>query len=267
MDTAFFIVSKLVYLVIQPSSLCLIMIATGLLVAARGISPRPGLKVAMAGVVAMTIAGFSPLANLVLLPLEARFPRPSLEDLGRIKGLIVLGGFEEATDPAGGLGLNEAAERITESARLAKVLPGAKVVFTGGSGALVLGDGPQADRVGRFLIDMGVSRQRIVLEDRSRTTWENAVETRRILGADAAGRWVLVTSAWHMPRAVGAFRKAGLDVVAWPVDYRTSWPKDAVRGFNSLGDGLRRLDRGVQEWIGLVAYTVTGRSSSFYPAP
>jgi len=267
MDTAFFIASKLVYFVIQPSSVCLIAIVTGLLVAARGMSPRPGLKIAMTGVVALAVAGFSPLANLVMMPLEARFPRPSLEDLGRVKGLIILGGFEDASDPGNLLSLNESAERLTESARLAKLLPGAKVVFSGGSGALVFGEGPQADRVGRWLIDMGIPRQRIILEDRSRTTWENAVETRRVLGADAAGRWILVTSAWHMPRAVGSFRKAGFDVVAWPVDYRTSWPKDAIRGFNTLGEGLRRLDRGVQEWIGLVAYTVTGRSSSFYPAP
>jgi uncharacterized SAM-binding protein YcdF (DUF218 family) len=76
-----------------------------------------------------------------------------------------------------------------------------------------------------------------------------------------------VTSAYHLPRAVGAFRKAGFPVEPYPVDWRTRGTKDALRPFASVGDGLRRVDTAVREWVGLVAYWMTGRSSELFPAP
>lgn len=268
MDTALFVASKVLFFFSQPSSLCIGILFAGLLMAWWRPASRTGLRVAAAGGAALLVGGLSPLANIVLTPLEYRFPRPSLEDVGPVRGLIILGGFEDgASHRAGELGLNEAAERMTEGARLARLITRTKVVFTGGVGTLLRNDVAQADQVGRWLIDMGIAPSRIVLEDRSRNTWENAVETRRVLGTDAEGRWLLVTSAHHMPRSIGVFRKAGFDVVAWPVDLRTSGWRDATRTFASVPDGLRRLDSGTKEWIGLVAYWLMGRTSALYPAP
>ena len=86
-----------------------------------------------------------------------------------------------------------------------------------------------------------------------------------LLGPSA--RWVLITSAFHMPRSMGAFRKAGFIVEPWPVDYRTRGAADLTRPFDKVSEGLRRVDMAVHEWVGLVAYRLAGRSPELFPAP
>jgi uncharacterized SAM-binding protein YcdF (DUF218 family) len=268
MDTLLFIVSKILTFLLQPSSLCVLTIAAGLGLIGFARRPVVGVRLSLFGLAALLIAGLTPLANVVLLPLESRFPRPSLEDMGPVRGMIILGGFEDMTAERGaGLGLNEAAERVTEAARLARLMTGLRVVFTGGAAGLLRDDPAQGRQVARWLGDMGIAPARILLEERSRNTWENATETRRLLGPAASGRWLLVTSAAHMPRSIGVFRQAGFDVVAFPVDFRTAGWSAAVRGFDSLGAGLRRLDDGSREWIGLLSYWLLGRSSALFPGP
>jgi uncharacterized SAM-binding protein YcdF (DUF218 family) len=128
MDNLLFIASKVLYFVVQPSSAALLLLLAGLAVAWRRPDARFGWRLAAVGVVAVLVGGFSPLANLVLVPLETRFQRPSLENMGPVTGLIILGGFEDTTGERGrGLGLNEAAERLTEAARVARLLPKLKV--------------------------------------------------------------------------------------------------------------------------------------------
>jgi uncharacterized SAM-binding protein YcdF (DUF218 family) len=106
-----------------------------------------------------------------------------------------------------------------------------------------------------------------MLEDQSRTTAENAAFSRRLVMPKPGERWLLVTSAYHMPRSIGAFRTAGFPVEAYPVDYRTMGPADLWIPFDSIATGLRRTDLAVHEWIGLLAYWLTGRSSELFPAP
>ena len=91
--------------------------------------------------------------------------------------------------------------------------------------------------------------------------------TKAILKPKAADRYLLVTSAWHMPRAIGAFRKAGYDVVAYPVDFRTSGPDDTWRPNSAIYNGLERVDQATKEWLGLLVYRLSGRSSELFPAP
>ncbi len=80
-------------------------------------------------------------------------------------------------------------------------------------------------------------------------------------------RYLLVTSAYHMPRSVGVFRKAGLDVAAWPVDFRSRGPQDLWRFFDKPSEGLRRVDIIVREWLGLFTYWLGGSTSELYPGP
>lgn len=266
----FYMLSKVGFFLVQPSTVAV----TLLIVAIAGNLLRPVWRVwrpiGLAGLASLLLFGFSPLANLVILPLEQRFAKPDLAVLaGDIAAIVVLGGFEEGrvSDQRGELGLNEAAERLTETRRLAGLLPATKVVFTGGAGGLVLTDRAAAAEVADWLAAAGVARERLVLEDRSRNTWENATLTRDLVRPEPGQRFLLVTSAHHMPRSIGVFRQAGFDVIAYPVDYRTSGWGDALRPFASLGDGLRRLDVATKEWVGLLAYYLTGRSSALLPAP
>lgn len=266
----FYVTSKVFWLVAQPSSLCVIAIAAGLIVTGFTRRRRLGLWLSGLGLTMLVAAGFLPLGNYLVLPLEERFAGQSLPEAeAEVAGIIILGGFEDGWVSAGrgGLAVNEAAERLTEGVRLAKRWPEARVVFSGGVAGLLAGGAGAAEPVGLFLQDVGIDAARIVLEPDARNTWQNAVNLRELLKPSAGETWLLVTSAYHMPRSVGVFRKAGFEVVAAPVDYRTRDERDLVRLFETIPAGLQRLDLGTREWIGLTAYWLTGRTSSFLPSP
>ena len=266
----FFVISKTFWFFAQPSSLILAALILGLLLSRHQAWSKAGQRLLWGGVLMLVTAGLGPVSNMVLLPLEQRFPAPhgKLPD-GPIAGIIVLGGYEDGriTEARGTLTLNEAAERMTEAAALAHRLPGVPLIISGGSGAVLLEDKPAAVAIGAYLQSIGIAAARIRLEDKSRTTHENAMFTQALMLPKSGDRWLLVTSAAHMPRSVGAFRRQGFDVIAWPADFRTKDNGDALRPFNSLPGGLKRLDEAATEWVGLVAYRLLGRTDALFPAP
>jgi len=264
----FFIASKVIFFCIQPSTLAFLSLATGFL-CLQFKRPKSGTILLSAGFGIIVLFGFLPGGNVLVLPLEQRFAMrvPDVPQ-EKVSGIILLGGFEDGsiTDRRGGLALNESAERLTETLRLARALPDVKVIFTGGSGSLFGGEGIGSD-IRKFLIDGGIDPRRIVIENMSRNTYENATFTKALVKPTSEDKWLLVTSAFHMPRAVGVFRKVGFDVVPYPVDFRTRGRRDAIRPFDSISVGLERTDLAAKEWIGLFAYWMSGRSASLFPGP
>lgn len=265
----FFVASKVVWFLLQPSSLLWLTLAAGVALSIKWPAGRTGRRLLVVGVVGLLVCGISPLANVLLAPLENRFPalQPG-EVTAPVTGIILLGGGEESFVSEGrpGLALNEAGDRITEAARLAVRFPQAKLVLTGGSGRLIAEASAMPD-VAQLLVDLGISRQRLIVESASRDTYENAALSLPLMTPRPGEHWLLVTSAHHMPRAVGAFRRLGLDVIAYPVDFRTRGTGDMTRLFPSIAAGLMRLDLAVKEWLGLIAYRLSGRSSALFPAP
>jgi uncharacterized SAM-binding protein YcdF (DUF218 family) len=263
----FHVASKIFFFLLQPSNFAVFALAAGLIT--LKIWPRTAKCMIAVGLGWIVIAGFLPIGNALVLPLEQRFSSrvPERPPSG-VTGIIILGGFEDGwvTAGRGGLALNEAAERLTESIRMARQLPAAKIVFTGGVGDLFAGADAGA-AVRKYLEDAGIASDRIIIEKDSRDTYENAVFTRRLLNPSTQDRWLLVTSAYHMPRAVGAFRRAGFDVLPFPVDFRTRDARNLIRPFGNVAAGLQRADLAVKEWLGLVAYWIAGRSSSMFPGP
>ena len=218
--------------------------------------------------VLIAVAGLSPLGNALILPLEQRFP-PWDASRGPPDGIVLLGGMisPDVSAARGAVALNEAAERITVTAELARRYPNARIVLTGGRNALIFDEGIEAVFAVRQLEALGVAHDRIAAEEQARNTIENAVFSRLVANPKPGERWLLVTSAYHMPRAMAVFRAAGFPVEAYPVDWRTRGPIDMVRPFASLGDGLRRTDTAVHEWAGLLAYRLTGKTADLFPAP
>jgi uncharacterized SAM-binding protein YcdF (DUF218 family) len=218
--------------------------------------------------VLIAIAGLSPLGNALILPLEQRFPQWDASR-GAPDGIVLLGGMitPDVSSARGTVALNEAAERITATAELARRYPDARIIMTGGSGALIFDEGAEAIFAVRQLEALGIAHDRITAEQQSRNTIENAVFSRLIANPKPGERWLLVTSAYHMPRAMGVFRAAGFPVEAYPVDWRTRGPADLVRPFSSLSDGLQRTDTAAHEWVGLFAYWITGQTTALFPAP
>ncbi|KQP50503.1 hypothetical protein ASG40_12040 [Methylobacterium sp. Leaf399] len=264
----FFPLSKLVFFLITPSNFLVLLGCLGVLLALATRLRRIGLGLATAGLVGLAVAGFSPLATWIALPLEDRFPAFA-DDGGPVAGIVVLGGAVETglTMGRGQMMTNDAGERQVAMADLARRYPGARLVFSGGSGSLAGETTSEAEVVGRFADTLSLPRTRLIQEDRSRNTRENAAFTADKVQPKPGERWLLVTSAWHMPRAMGCFRKAGFDVVAYPVDYRTGARGDAAR-FNSFAStGLLVLDLMAKEWVGLLAYRLAGYTDDWFPAP
>jgi len=227
---------------------------------------KAGRRLVLASTALLLVGGLLPLSTWLILPLEERFARTDLS--GRaVDGIIILGGMEDArvSTARHAHAIDEAAERLTEAAALAKRFPQSKIVLTGGSAEVLSAPTIGADAAGLVMRDLGVSDDRLLLEREARDTWENAFKSKALVDPKPGERWLLVTSAWHMPRAVGAFRKAGFAIEPWPVDYRTVGWSDALRLMESPAEGLRRLDLAVHEWVGLMAYRLMGRSDEVFP--
>lgn len=262
-----FELSKIVWLAFDPGNVLLILLLAGVALTWSR-SRRPAGEWLIAAVTAaFLVIAVAPVWAILILPLEERFPIPDpMPD--RVDGIIVLGGAfaPELTRGRGQVALKDGAERYTEFVRLARRYPGARLVFTGGSGDLVETELKEAPVARRFFAEMGLDPGRIAFEDQSRNTWENALYSLSLVQPKPGERWLLVTSAKHMPRSVGVFRRAGWPVIPYPVDYLTRGSQSWQPRFGFI-DGLDGLERGSREWIGLLAYRLMGRTDALFPAP
>jgi uncharacterized SAM-binding protein YcdF (DUF218 family) len=263
----FFVLSKTLGFMLLPTNF---LIGAGLvgaiLLATRFASL--GRKMLVASVVLLAICGFSPLGNWVLYPLESRFP-PWDAARGAPDGIIVLGGPIDADLSAahGVPVISGAADRVIAGAALARRYPNARLIYSGGSANLISNEAREADYATALFESLGVSRERLTIERRSRNTHENAEFSKALAAPKSGERWLLVTSAFHMPRSVGLFRTVGFAVEPYPVDWRVAGRAD-LRAFRNFSiDGLASVDIGVREWMGLIAYRVTGKTSEFLPGP
>ena len=268
----FFYIAKVLWFLLQPSTLIALLIGYGAILIWTGWA-RWGRRFVTIGAILLLIAGLSPLGNALILPLEDRFPRADLDQPPAPAGFIILGGAEDRLVGTARRAptLNEAGERMVEAAILARRFPEAKIAFSGGDAGILYKSDSEAAGAQALLTDMGIPRERLILEANARDTYENAAFLKEELtrqGELGPGkRWLLITSAYHMPRAMGAFREAGFDVEPWPVDYRTRGAADLTRPFDKVSEGLRRVDVASREWVGLLAYWLRGRSNALFPAP
>jgi uncharacterized SAM-binding protein YcdF (DUF218 family) len=265
----FFIASKIFWTVASPINLLLIVALAGLLLSFGTQRARFGRWLAAAAILILFAAATLPLPALMIGPLEDRFPQPAA-DLPPPSGIVVLGGaISDALSAARGQTIfDEGGERITEAVILAKRFPEARVVYTSGTNSLLGGNSNEAARARDLMVAMGVARDRVTIEDKARNTDENARFTAAIVHPEASQRWLIVTSAFHMPRAMGVFEKAGFHPIAYPVSFYTAGPRaGALRPTFDPMRTLRMFVLAVHEWIGLAAYRASGRIDRLFPGP
>jgi uncharacterized SAM-binding protein YcdF (DUF218 family) len=263
----FFVLSKTLGIMLLPTNFLIgIGLLGALLLATRFASL--GRKLLIASVVLLAICGFSPLGNWVLYPLQSRFP-PWDAARGAPDGIVVLGGsIDPDLSAAHGVPVvTAAADRVIAAAALARRYPNARIIFTGGSANLMSDDAREADYATEIFESLGISKERLTMERRARNTQENAEFSKAIAAPKSGERWLLVTSAYHMPRSVGLFRKAGFTVEPYPVDWRVGGRADLLKFWIFSVEGLGYVDVGIREWMGLFAYRVTGKTSEFFPGP
>lgn len=255
-----FAVQKGIWWLLQPSNLALIVLTLGLaLLLARR---RSGLPLALAALVALLLPSLLPLTDWLAAPLENRFEIPNPE---RVDGVVVLGG---AVSPAltaarGQPALNDGAERMTALVALARRHPQARLVFTGGSSAVLGSEISEAEVARQLFGSLGLDG-RVLYEDAARDTYENALFAERLARPDASETWLLVTSALHMPRALLVFEQIGWEVVPYPVDYLTRGD-GRLRFDPNVIANLGDFDRVVGEWWTLLAFRLLGRTGRLLP--
>jgi uncharacterized SAM-binding protein YcdF (DUF218 family) len=257
-----FIVDKVLTIVLLPTALMVECALLGLILSRW----RIGRFLLVLGIGALTACLILPVDSWAVRPLEDRFPAVTVPP-DKVDGIVVLGGaIDDLTSRDRGTPtLTSAANRLTTFVILAHRYPQAKLVFTGGSGAIAQGVSNEAEFARILLEQLGLPPDRVIFENTSRTTWENAVNSEALVKPQPGENWILVTSASHMPRAVGVFRKIGWSLLPWPVGYQS---RDHLTDHpQSMGRKLEVLDWAVHEWIGLTAYYLQGRTSAWFPAP
>lgn len=267
----FFYASKIVWLLLAPTNLLIFigMIGVGFLFFKFF---RVGRLLVAVSILGLFAGAFSPVGSWVLRPLEQRFPQVTNIDPNSFDGIIVLGGSTDVhlTREYGEPAVSERSERLFKLIEFARIYPDKIIAFTGGGGFGHDNPGPistEADVVQMVLERAGIATDGIIFERKSLNTWQNAVNVRQILNPSANSRWLLVTSAFHIPRSMGIFRQAGFNVIAYPVDFRLGENGTSLLSAETGAWRLARLDLAVREWIGMLAYWVSGRSTEFFPAP
>ena len=262
-----FLASKLAWMVISPGHLLVLALVLGAVLSSRRapVAQKLGRRITLTATGVFFIIAVFPVGDWALKPLEDRFP-PQRPD--HVDGVIMIGGDEHPNITAhrGQPSMLEAARRYLVFAELARRYPQAQLVFSGGSGRLVSEDATlkDAEVARQTLNQIGVPTERMIFEDRSRTTHENATFSADLIHPRPDQTWLLVTSAFHMPRAMACFRAAGWPVLPAPAGYMTSTVA-SYRPTALLSEHLYKLTFAIHEYYGLVTYWLAGYIASPWP--
>jgi uncharacterized SAM-binding protein YcdF (DUF218 family) len=262
-----YLVSKAFWLVAQPGNLLILLLVLGVILLFTR-HRRLGRGVVLAVTVLVLIIAVLPVGSWLLAPLENRFPQ-LVQMPQHVDGVIMLGGAVDTrlTAARGQPLVNEHAERFIAFADLARRYPGAKLVFAGGGPVLEGGKFREADAAREVLQWMGMDTSRVIFERESLNTFENVVNSKALADPKPSETWILVTSAFHMPRAVGLFRGQGWPVTPDPVDYLSGAGSDDPTSGVDFAQHLNLLSLALKEWIGMLANYWLGHSPTYFPGP
>jgi uncharacterized SAM-binding protein YcdF (DUF218 family) len=254
-----FLLSKLIWLVAQPLSIAFGLAALAAVLAFAGLSRLAGGS-ALAASLLLFVTLDTTAGAMALQALENRYPKPA-GDPADVSCMIVLGGaFDtEVASIRGGMEFNQAADRFIEALRLALRFPQSRILVSGGDGSFNGTHEGEAQASERFFGAFGVSPDRLVKENTSRTTYENTANTKQMLMDQDLGHCLLITSAFHMPRSIGLFEKAGIAVTPWPVDYRTRGDVKPGLDFTQPSLNAQITATAAREWMAILGYRMAGR--------
>lgn len=249
-----FIVSKLLlYLLLPPAGLLLLMLAGFILLRRHR---NTGRALIAAGIVLLYGLSLDPVADRLMRPLEAHY-RPLPEGPVRADAVVVLGGGVQDLSwvPAGPAPSGSSLERLVAAVQLARKhhLP---LVIAGGSGEPVPGAVREADAMADTAIRLGFPAKDIVIENRSRNTWENAEAVQKLLPGKTI---ILVTSSFHMRRSVGMFKRQGLSVLPAPAGYYSQTRHGSYTDYLPQASALATSSTAIAEYLSLSWYRITGK--------
>ncbi len=263
----FFYLSKLVWALIQPSTAIALALVLGLLLGWARWRRLGGTLVVLGAAGYIAIAVLS-AGQLIIAPLENRFPvNPQI--LEAPDGILLLGGpiDSQLSAARGQLALFDGAERYVAFVELMRRFPDARGVVSGGNPSLTRDSAGQASHARDLLQKLGFDISRVTFETQARNTHENIVLSRELVAPQADSRWIVITSGYHMPRAVGVMRAQGWPAIAYPVDFRSEGEGGRFFFTTTHGEALEVADLAAKEWLGLFAYYLSGKTSELLPGP
>ncbi|MBF6058218.1 MULTISPECIES: YdcF family protein [Thiomicrorhabdus] len=269
MDDLFFIASKIAWGLLSPGNLLILLFAAGTIALLLKKIVLAKWILLPTSCIALALTAY-PISDALMVPLEKRFAKPA-ELPKHIDGIILLGGGEDLKRSLSWhtQELGYGGDRYAATLKLARRYPQAPVIFTGGSGLMQLQpesrDQSEGHLSSTLLTDMGIAKTRLIIEAKSRNTYENFKNIKSLL-PKKDGQYLLVTSAFHMPRSVGIARKRGIGVIPYPVDYYSNRSPYRQWDFDFY-DHLRILESAWKEWIGLSVYFFSGKTSQWFPSP
>ena len=264
MDTVFFLASKVIWALISPDSL-IVILGVSAWIAAILKWQRVSRSVLASCALLLVLIGFFPVGEWLIAPLENRFTTNAALP-SEVDGIIVLGGaiLPRLSNTWQQPEVNGSADRLINFLYLARLYPNAQLVFTGGSGAVSEQEFKEAEMAQILFDQLGLAQRAIIFESESRNTSENARHSKALVTPESDENWLLVTSAFHMPRSIGVFCQEQWIVHPYPVDHY-SQNGNLLRLNFSFSTNLSVLRRAVKEWIGLVAYRISGKTDRLLP--
>jgi len=261
----FFVLSKCFWFVVEPGNFLVLLLVTGVILRAKTRHRKLGLRIIWTAATLFALILVFPLGSWLVKPLEDRFPHR--EWPSHVDGILVLGGGavpEILVERGMPMSLTGSA-RVLAAADAARRYPNARLVFSGGSGQLIRSVGTEADVASVIFRQAGINANNVTFERRSANTWENIALSQKIVSPKPNETWILVTSAFHMPRAMGVAQRLGWKMIPWSSDYLTGTHYSGLGFPSSFSANLNILELAVHEWIGLVAYRVTNKTTTLIP--
>jgi len=250
------LLTKALPLAVYPLGLALILGFLAVLVSFRW--RRTGRVLFLVPLVLLWVASMPTTANWLIGDLEQRYPPVSVVSLPSADAIVLLGGLASARPSDADIDFSDAVDRALLAAELHRAGLAPTILVSGGN--LPWSDAlrPEAELIADLLVELGVPRDMLVLEGESRNTRENAINSRDAIETAGLNRVLLVTSAWHMPRAVDAFTAVGVDVVPAPADARVRARYGNVLDWLPDAEALATTTIAVKEWVGTLVYRIRG---------
>ena len=264
MDDIFFYLSKYIWTVISPDSLFIILLTLCLLLFLLRQTKKATLLLGLLVFCTLFLSFFS-VGDWMLYPLESRFQHnPDLPK--QVDGIIVLGGsvIPDRSVEWQQLETNWSHERLSSFLQLAQLYPNAKLVFSGGNASTDMDKPTEAQTAETYFFNSGISPERLFIDKKARNTAENASYSKQLVNPQPSEVWVMITTAYHMPRAMGVFCQQNWKVIPYPVDHQTLPSKLYQPRFGLIGHA-NHLILASHEWIGLLYYYFSGKTHQLLP--
>jgi uncharacterized SAM-binding protein YcdF (DUF218 family) len=250
--------SKLLPQLIYPLSLCIFLaIFSGLVVLRR---KKTGVALLFLSIGLLWISSTSVVSSYLARSLEQQFSPVPIKQSGKADAIVVLGGGIGKMDPpATEVDLSGSADRVLHGARLYRAGKAPLVIASGGAIPWMGSKRPESTVMTRLLQEWGVPASAIIVEPESRNTYQNAVNTKKILKVRGIDKVFLVTSAMHMRRALSTFKAVGINAIPSPTDYHVvGYKENTILDFLPNAEALVGTTLAMKEYLGMVVYKLRG---------